>query len=380
MILAITNENEKLISEVCKEYGEEQVQVFTGVKNLNRFAVQELRNLNNFKYAIIDINTTNEKEDEIVKTVVTIKSIYNIRIIILALGYKEGNTLLSRLFNEGIYNFVVAKDYETQKEELKASLSGDGKQYKDAIRFRNKVLETDKKSKVIIKKEYKKIKQFVNIAVAGTESRIGTTTQALLICAFFNSLNMNACYISNSGNDETSIIQRLVSDKDKQNDDMLNYEGIDMYKKSSNMRAIKFGYDFYIYDYGVLTENNVNDFVTKDTKIIVTGSKLWEFKHLFNAINMLEELSDKYFLVNFTAEEKQKETIKYRFPKENKYTDSIFFPEYTPNPFVDNVNLEIYHKIFKDYIAEKSSKLTVVTEEKLNKIFNIFKRRKTNAK
>lgn len=376
MILAITNENEKLITEVCKECGEEQIQIFTGIKNLNRFAVQELRNLNNFKYAIIDITTTKENEEDIVKTIVTIKSMYNIRIIILALGYKQGNTLLAKLFNEGIYNFVIGKDYGTQKDELKDSLTGDGKQYKDAIRFRNQVLDTDKKNKVIIKKEYKKIKQFVNIAVIGTENKIGTTTQALLICAFFNSLNMNACYISNNEKDETSIIQTLINEKDKQNNNMLNYEGIDMYKKSSNMKAIDFGYDFYIYDYGVLTDEKINDFITKDIKIIVTGSKLWEFEGLFNAISKLEDLSNKYFLVNFTAEDKQKEIIKYRFPRDDKYLKSIFFTEYTPNPFVDNVNLDIYHRIFKDYIIEKSSKLTVVDDSKLNNIFNLFKRRK----
>ena len=377
MILAITNENEKFIYEVCKECGEEQVQIFTGIKNLNKFAIQELRNLNNFNQIIIDINSTNESEDEIVKTIVTIKSMYNIRIIILALGYKQGNTLLSRLFNEGIYNFVTGRDYASQIDELKESIIGDGHQYKDAVRFRNEVLDTNKKGKVIIKKEYKALKQFVNIAVAGTESRIGTTTQALLITAFFNSLNMNACYISNNSKDETSIIQRFVNDKDKQNNNMLSYEGIDMYKKSSNMKAIDYGYDFYIYDYGVLTKDNINDFVTKETKIIVTGSKLWEFEGLFNAINLLQDLKDKYFLVNFTAQDKQRDTIKYSFPKNDKYINSIFFTEYTPYPFVDNVNLEIYHKIFKDYIAEKSNKISIIDNEQKSKcIFNILKRRK----
>ena len=370
MILAITNENEKFIYEVCKECGEEQVQIFTGIKNLNKFAIQELRNLNNFNQIIIDINSTNESEDEIVKTIVTIKSMYNIRIIILALGYKQGNTLLSRLFNEGIYNFVTGR--KTMEETVNIYY-----QYKDAVRFRNEVLDTNKKGKVIIKKEYKALKQFVNIAVAGTESRIGTTTQALLITAFFNSLNMNACYISNNSKDETSIIQRFVNDKDKQNNNMLSYEGIDMYKKSSNMKAIDYGYDFYIYDYGVLTKDNINDFVTKETKIIVTGSKLWEFEGLFNAINLLQDLKDKYFLVNFTAQDKQRDTIKYSFPKNDKYINSIFFTEYTPYPFVDNVNLEIYHKIFKDYIAEKSNKISIIDNEQKSKcIFNILKRRK----
>lgn len=380
MILAITNENEKLISEVCKECCEEQVQIFTGVKNLNRFAVQELKNLNNFKYIIIDINTTSEKEDDIVKTIVTIKSMYNIRIIIMALGYKEGNSLLSKLFNEGIYNFVVGKDYQTQKEELKASIIGDGRQYKDAIRFRNEVIQNDKRNKVIIKKEYKTLKQFVNIAVAGTQSRVGTTTQALLICAFFNSLGMNACYISNNEKDETSIMQKLVMDKDKQTENMLCYEGIDMYKKSSNMKAIDYGYDFYIYDYGVLTKEKVGDFVTKDTKIIVTGSKLWEFEGLFNTLVMLEELKEKYFLVNFAAEDKQREIIKSRFPKEDRYANSIFFTEYTPNPFSTNVNLDIYHKIFKDYITEKSSKLTIIDDPKKEAVLKLFRWRNNYGK
>ena len=108
MILAITRDNEKLIYEVCKENGFENPQVLTGVESLKRFAVQELRNLNNYNQIIIDIASTKETEDEIVQSVVAIKSMYNIRIIIVALGFQEGNNLLSKLFNEGIYNFVNA--------------------------------------------------------------------------------------------------------------------------------------------------------------------------------------------------------------------------------------------------------------------------------
>ena len=49
LILAITRENEKLIYEVCKENGFETPQVLTGVDSLKRFAIQELKNLNNYK-------------------------------------------------------------------------------------------------------------------------------------------------------------------------------------------------------------------------------------------------------------------------------------------------------------------------------------------
>ena len=247
MILAITRDNEKLIYEVCKENGFENPQVLTGVESLKRFAVQELRNLNNYNQIIIDIASTKETEDEIVQSVVAIKSMYNIRIIIVALGFQEGNNLLSKLFNEGIYNFVNAHTYFEQKEQFRSCLSGEGCQYKDAVRFRQKI-EDGKKNKVIIKKEYKKLKQFVNIAVAGTEKHIGVTTQAILITIFLKSLNMNACYICATDKDEIKNIETLEGVIKR--DGLYSYKGIDLYSNDNKVDAMKYGYDFYIYDSG----------------------------------------------------------------------------------------------------------------------------------
>lgn len=370
MILAITSENEKLVNSVCKESGFEEIQVLTGIKKLHEFAIKELKNLNNFEYIIIDVNSTKESDEEIIEAVVAIKSMYNIRIIIMALGYKEGNSLLARLFGEGIYNFIVGKDYETQKEELVKCLIGDGNQYKDAVRFRAEVIDTKRKDRVIIKKEYKKLKQFETIAIAGTEKHIGTTTQALLICTFLNSLKLNACYINANPDADISCFEELGAIKNK-NTDMLTYKGIDMWRKENSVEAMSLAYDFYIYDYGVFDESKIDNFISKGIKIIVSGTKIWEFAGLKNVFTHLEKLKDLKFLFNYTEQEKQKEWLKNM----SKFSRGTYFTDYTPNPFETGVNTQSYHRIFKDYIAEKSSKLEIV-ELPRNKLLNIFMRRK----
>lgn len=366
MILAITRENEKLIYEVCKENGYETPQVLTGIESLKRFAIQDARNLNNYKQIIIDINSTKETDEEIIQSVVAIKSMFNIKIIIVALGYEEGNTLLSKLFNEGIYNFVTEKDYFKQKEEFRKCLSHEGCQYKDAVRYRQKIND-NLKNKIIIKKEYKKLKQFVNIAVAGTEKHIGTTTQTILITMFLKSLNMNACYICSNDKDELKNIETLEGVTKK--DNMLSYKGIDLYSNNNKVSAIQYGYDFYVYDYGILDNNSFENFLSKEVKILVGGTKTWEYDNTFRALDMLEKVPDINLIFSFSSDEE-----KIRFKKSlKKIFNNIFFSEYCKNIFEGNVNEKIYHEIFKDYITEKSNKITVIEKKG---IFDFLKRGK----
>lgn len=353
MILAITKNNEKLIYDVCKTNNLGLPQIITGIESLYKFAVQDLKSLSNYKAIIIDINSTKEKEEDIVKAVVAIKSMYNVRVIVLALGYKEGNSLLARLFNEGIYNFVNGKDYETQIQQFKQCLLDEGNFYKDAIRFRGEIANYGKDT-VVIKREYKTLKQYVSIGIAGTEKHIGVTTQCLLIAQFFNSLGMKACYIC--GRDE---IENLEVDKKRftrKTDNLIIYAGIDLYSKNSSIEAMNYGYDFYIYDLGVLDDTNMDNFTSKDIKILVGGLKYWEMPNTIPILTKFEDSKALHHIFNFCTAEIKKEW--------KDYYSNTYFADYTPDPFSIDVNTEIYHNIFKDYIAEKSSKLVVVEKKK----------------
>ena len=362
MILAITKNNENLIYDVCKKNELGLPQVLNGIDSLYKFAVQDLKSLSSYNTIIIDINSTKEKEDDIINAIVAIKTMYEIKIIILALGYKEGNSLLAKLFNEGIYNFVNGTDYETQKMQFKQCFNKNGNNYKDSIRFRGEIAKIGKDT-VVIKREYKTLKQYVSIGVTGTEKHIGVTTQCLLIAQFFNSIGMRACYIC--GKDE---IDNIEVDKDRvirKSENLIVYRGIDLYSKNSTIEAMNYGYDFYIYDLGVLNDNNMDNFISKDIKILVGGLKYWEMPKTIPLLSIFEESTEINHIFNFCSEDIQKEW--------KDYYDNTFFSEYTPDPFSVDVNVDIYHEIFKDYIAEKSSKIVVV--EKKKGIFNKFFRR-----
>lgn len=367
MILAITNNNEKLIREICAKYDFDEIEVYTGIKNLQEFSIRELQNLKSFKYLILDITDLKEKEDAIIKSVVAIKTMHKIRIIVMATGYKEGDNILSRLFKEGIYNFVIGDSYQKQEEELGKCLSVDGNDYKDAIRFRVEENNIKGNNKVIIKKEYQKLKQLLTVAIAGTQSHVGTTTQAFLLCEFFNERGLKACYVC--ANNNTDIEELRLNLNKELNNGMFQYCNIDIYDKNEKISAMAYGYDVYIYDYGVLTNDNLDLFITNDKRIIVGGSKLWEIKSIFQSFMKLKKLDDVFYILSHCPNDEKN----FLISNMGRYKKKTFFSEYSPNPFETNKNIEMYQTIFKDNIEEKNNNLVTIERKG---ILNLLRKNK----
>ncbi len=369
MILMITKENEKLISEVCLENGIEDYQLLTTVANLYNFTVTELKNLNNFTQLVVDITSINDTDKQLIDAIVTLKTIYmDLRITILAIGYQPGNTLLSKLFSESIFNFVTAIEYHTQKEELQKCLTT-GNSYSDSIGYRFKEDNKDiPKSKVIIKKEYSKKRNSVTIGIVGTQTHIGTTTQAFLICQFLNSIGLHSCYVQANNKQDVEKIAAMNNVANIK--DMINYNGIDMFKDFIDNKST--GYDFYIYDYGDIDNLNVNSYITNDIKIVVCGTKEWDFVNISKVFKSLNKVqNDINFIFNFTAKESEKNILN-GLPEFKK---NIYFTEYTPNPFETEKNQNIYHRILKEFIIEKTNQLEIIEQNKFS-IKNIFSKGK----
>lgn len=374
----ISKEPQAIIEEYCKEHSINLVMRFINEYNLKKFLETELRNLNGVDYLIIDlqaiINSTSE--NEIVNSIELIRRMYNVRIIIIAEGYKEGNVLLGRIFNLGIYNIVTARNDVMFADEIEKVFSSEGMTFGNAMKYKinDNMLVINKTTKVV-KENIKRAKQTITVGIAGTEKHIGATTVAINIVKYLSELtNVTACYIENNNHNsiyslvEDESIQTVYNEVLKK----ITYKGIDLYERPENLADIlKFEYEFYVFDFGNFTEmtkEEISSFLTRDLKIIVSGNKAWEINKLIEAFMIIGEDRNSYLMFNFVKNE-DRETFKDSLGK--FWKERTYFSEFVPEPFIVG-NKHFYENVLKDYLL--NSNIEELNEKK--GIFNIFKKKK----
>ena len=361
------------LEEYCMKNNITLVTRFINEYNLEKFMQTELRNLNSIDYLIIDLQAIENltSDDEIISKITLIRKMYNLRIIVIAQDYKHGNILLGKIFNLGIYNIVTEIDDIKFKEELEKALSIEGMSFGNSIKYKidNQIIAVNQTTK-LIKENYIRVKQTVNIGVVGTEKHIGATTMAINLTKYLSELtNIKACYIENNNHNS---IGNLIENKEalySENMNRITYKGIDMFLKPKNMSDILANnYNFYIYDYGALnelTEEEKMSFLTRDLKIVVSGNKIWEIPNLINCFQIIGEDTSTYLVFNF-AKESEKEN--FRISLGNYWKERTTFSEYITDPFIVG-NKYFFETILKPYLIN-----TDVTEKKRK--FNFFKKKR----
>ncbi len=372
----ISNKINPFIEDVCKEQNISLLTRFINEYNLENFLQSELKNLNNIEYLIIDYNSikNNTKENDIVTALSRIRRMYDIRIIFILEGAMKGSILLGRLFNLGIYNIITATNDILFKEELQKTLTEKGMTFANAVKYQlDKNVFAINNNTNVIKETYIKIKQTVTIAVCSTERHLGATTQAINMTKYLSELlNIKACYIENNNHNSIIEIYNTSNKEDVtyyENAGKIEYEGVEMFMKSNIGEIMNNNYDFYIFDFGSMeemTDNDINNFLTKDIKFIVSGTKSWELRNLFEAFEKIGNDKSVNFIFNFTQKEKR------NFFKDNMgdYKENTFFSDYIEDPFV--VGNRIYlEKIFNPFILNSSLEEVDKKKSWLNK----FKRK-----
>jgi len=158
MLNYIATENTaKLIQRICKSQNILILYKTEDITNINKYLKETKVNFNLVKFFIIEIDSLDNSEDDIVESIYNFNRLYiNTRIIILAQNYNAQSNLLNKLYDIGIYNIINSSNESELEQQIIKSLSEDGISKKEVEKF--KKIEEVKIKERKIKKLVDKIK------------------------------------------------------------------------------------------------------------------------------------------------------------------------------------------------------------------------------
>ncbi len=187
-----------------------------------------------------------------------------------------------------------------------------------------------KKLSAMIQNKYSHIESSgpITIAVAGSQSRIGVTHLSFRICKYlkkqrrkylYQEKNISGCVgtIKNCY-EEVSVTQGVYC-----------IEGIPMLAYQNKQEPDPEDYQYIVKDYGCLTEENIQDYLSEDRKLLILGAKEWELKFAENILKTTAEYKDIIYLFNFINGRRFQQAMA---AMDNK---RCFRIPYEPNPFAE---------------------------------------------
>lgn len=299
---------------------------------------REILSYQNVEYMIIDVSQYYDRSDELVSQIEKIQKTNNAIIIIYGSGFSLKSKLMIDFYKIGVRNYILGSTLTDQKEQLELCLSG----YYDV----NGLEELETITLQEQKEEQRLQNECTLIGVAGSMSRIGTTTQAIQIVKYLLYMGYKAAYVEMNDTGYVQALSEIYVDYEEDEDiGDLEYMNVHhFYRQDRISEILKKDFDYFVYDFGVIgTENfNKTSFLEKDIKILILGSKPSEF-YLSRKIVQNEFYSgDAIFLYNFAPEGDKADILESMEPM----NDRTFFPGYSPEPYeLVLSNIDIYEKI-----------------------------------
>ncbi|MDI9510189.1 MAG: serine/threonine protein kinase [Clostridiales bacterium] len=218
-------------------------------------------------------------------------------------------------------------DYTTNKHKKLKRIINKCLKYDPSQRYSSVLkLEQDLLAS-INKKTYKGIiESSIDIGIAGSQPRIGTTHMSLRICSYFNRHDRACLYLEhNRSRCLWNIRNRYYLTKKDQ--DVLRIKGIEMASAGYEQVMDLTEYNVIVRDYGCLGLENKDQFLQSKIKILILGSKDWELGYSEEALTMISEYKDIIFMFNFVDGRQYMKAIKSMVDR-----NCLRIP-YEPDPF-----------------------------------------------
>lgn len=321
------------------------------------------------------INDAKEIAAEIYGTANTI----NARPVVYMPSFLPESEMARALLAKDIKSYVFSGSATSLKDQLEKNITGyfeanGRKEIEEAVR-----LQEEAKAHISVYK---------TIGIAGTQERVGTTTQAIQIVKYLQYKGYKACYLEvnqnryfdmsgRDGNErEMSFVDKYelwtMSEARSRN---VAYKGVDMYKDEQLTDVQKMEYDYYVYDYGSVFDRDFDRmaFLKDDVQIIVGGAKPQEFDYL-EKLMCLPAYANASIIISFIPEGDRDNILKtiseLKSWSGTVETRPVIFADYTPDPFLFT-NVSEYERIVPVEMTEQAKAEQEQAVQKKKRFFKI---------
>lgn len=262
-----------------------------------------------FDAAIINMLLNNEKSLKFARKAKE----KGLKVICLTNNKKSLKNEIAALVGEGVYAFVEFHEIYRALEYIRS--------YPSDYNFGDLIDKKDESKTIKFRKK--------TVAVLGTMTRIGTTTQALCLCKFLINRGYKACYIECNTSGYIESMAEYYDGIEDGKEGQKKYMGADLFPRGTNLRKIlDMDYDFFIYDFGCINTAPELNWIEKDIKIIVAGTKPNELPSFQSALRLIYEQNPR-FVFSFSAESEHTAVRSMMGESAGK----TYFAAYTPDPF-----------------------------------------------
>lgn len=328
MILYMTTQDHTdLLDFYIEREGTLPVKKMTGSFILKQFVIYDMRNFSHCTELVLDRDAFKDNDEVFVEAIEEFLTMYQARVTVIVEGLGQEEELFIKFLEAGVGNIVTEREIERQQEEIEGCLSSQGLR-KYRIREKIEIYHEGE--------NYDFSCSRVQIAVVGSQGRIGTTTVALGLANWLTEVGGRSCYVeaNESGHMECLAIDYEMVPKD---------EGFVMDKVGYYKRQPTQEYSFFVTDYGTGEPGTMPDIL-----LLVCGTKPYELPH---TLKLLEQHEDQCAIILFPFVVQE-----HRRAYEDSFsTDKhrVLFMEYQPDCFDAVVNGSIFKTIIKLYIMDK---------------------------
>ncbi|MCC8027682.1 MAG: hypothetical protein LIP16_20550 [Clostridium sp.] len=301
-------------------------------------------------YFVIDLSALSDPEEQIIETLKAFRTLHeNIRCIIVAPYFFPGNKALSQMFTLGIYNLIATNDFLEIKQRLEVCLSEHGMSFKDAVDFQ------EIKDITTVKTKEKREVSKVMIGLIGSQARIGTTHQSLILA---NTLRKLGYMVALAELNQSGAFEQIMNDFDVRLNDHLYFSmnGVDYYPgaDSFTMKLVQEkSYNFIVMDFGHYKSCDLEYFHRHShVKLILSGAKAWEIGNFVECISKYGDDAKRHMSIyfNFTPEAYVKE-LKKSFKTSVGVPLDVHFLNYVSDPF-NCYTFQDVDRLLADYLPE----------------------------